>query len=169
MELELNVEGRKAIVKEISRTGNIITVAVDDEIYEVDFLKVGSRDYSIIYKGKSYNIDVVESGNPKLYNVSTFYNTYNVEVVDAESRYMHSREDSGTGHGENIIRSPMPGKIVSVLVKKGDTVEAGQIIIIVSAMKMESEFKAARSGVVTDVLVKEGDTVDSHQVLIVIE
>ncbi len=63
----------------------------------------------------------------------------------------------------------MPGKIVKILVAEGDKVEAGQTVIIVSAMKMESEFKASKAGIVNEIPVKEGDTVDGNQVLVVIE
>lgn len=169
MELEINIDGRKAKVKEISRKGNIITVAVDDDIYEIDLLKVGKRKYSVLYKGKSYSIDVIEDTDPKHYTVHTMYNSYHVEVLDAEAKYMHSREEVETGHGEFIIRSPMPGKVVKVLVNKGDTIEKGQTVVIVSAMKMESEFKAGKAGIVAEVKVKEGDTVDGNQVLVVVE
>ena len=63
----------------------------------------------------------------------------------------------------------MPGKVVKLLVAEGDAVEVGQTVIIVSAMKMESEFKATKAGVVSEIPVAEGDTVDSNQVLVVIE
>ena len=63
----------------------------------------------------------------------------------------------------------MPGKVVRVFVKPGEIVEAGQPLIVLSAMKMESEFKAGQRGVVKEVPVKEGDTVDNDQLLVVIE
>jgi biotin carboxyl carrier protein len=169
MELELKVDGRTARVKELKREGNIITVAVDNKIFEVDLVKVSKRDYSVLYKGKSYNIEVVEGREPKHYSVNTFYFGYDIEVIDAETRYMESREQAGQHNAGSEVRSPMPGKVVKVLVKTGDMVEAGQTVIIVSAMKMESEFKAPKSGVVLEVPVKEGDTVDGNQVLVVIE
>jgi len=169
MELELNLEGRKAIVKELKRDGSQLTISVDDEIFEVDLVKVGPAEYSVLYKGRSYNIEVVPGSEPKHYTVNTFYFTHEIEVVDAESRYIRSRNDVAGGHISNIIRSPMPGKIVKILVTEGDMVEAGQTVIIVSAMKMESEFKAAKPGIVSEIPVKEGDTVDGNQVLVVIE
>jgi len=169
MELELNLEGRKAIVKELKRDGSQLTISVDDEIFEVDLVKVGPAEYSVLYKGRSYNIEVVPGSEPKHYTVNTFYFTHEIEVVDAESRYIRSRNDVAGGHISNIIRSPMPGKIVKILVAEGDIVEAGQTVIIVSAMKMESEFKAAKPGIVSEIPVKEGDTVDGNQVLVVIE
>lgn len=169
MELELNLEGRKAILKEISREGNQLTIAVDDEIFNVDLVKVGPAEYSVLHKGRSFNIEVVPGREPKHYTVNTLYFTNEIEVVDAETRYIRSRENAAGGHISNIIRSPMPGKIVKILVAAGDMVEAGQTIIIVSAMKMESEFKASKAGIVSEIPVAEGDTVDSNQVLVVIE
>ena len=54
-------------------------------------------------------------------------------------------------------------------VKKGDKVKAGETVIIVSAMKMESEYKVKQDRVVKDVKVKEGDTVDGNQPLVIVE
>jgi biotin carboxyl carrier protein len=169
MELELNLDGRKAILKEISREGNQITIAVDEEIFNIDLVKVGPAEYSILYKGKSYNIEVVPGREPKHYTVNTFYFSSEIEIVDAETRYIRSRDSASGGHASNIIRSPMPGKVVKILVSEGDTVAVGQTVIIVSAMKMESEFKATKAGTVSKIAVAEGDTVDSNQVLVEIE
>lgn len=169
MELELTVNDRNAKVRELKREGNILTIAVDDKIYEVDLIKVGKGEYSALYKGKSYNIEVIPKAEPKFYSVNTFYFSYDIEVIDAETRYMRSREDAGAHHGENIIRSPMPGKVVRIPVNVGDVVEKGQTVIIVAAMKMESEFKAAKDGTVVEIPVKEGDTIDGNQVMVVIE
>jgi biotin carboxyl carrier protein len=169
MELELNLNGRKALLKEVSRDGNLYTISVDNKIFNVDLVKVGPAEYSVLYKGHSYNIEVIPGAEPKHYTVNTFYFTNEIEVVDAETRYMRSRDEAAGGHASNIIRSPMPGKIVKILVQEGDTVEAGQTVIIVSAMKMESEFKAAKPGVVSNIAVAEGDTVDGNQIMVEIE
>jgi biotin carboxyl carrier protein len=169
MELELNIEGRKAILNEISREGNQLTISVDDETFNVDLVKVGPAEYSVLYKGRSFNIEIVPGREPKHYTVNTFYFTHEIEVVDAETRYIRSRDNVSDGHVSNIIRSPMPGKIVKILVAEGDTVEVGQTVIIVSAMKMESEFKATKAGIVSLIPVAEGDTVDGNQVLLEIE
>ncbi len=169
MELELRVNNRNAVVKELKRVGNIRTIAVDDEIYEVDVVKVRNQEYSILHNGNSYNIEVVENSEPKHYSVNTFDFKFDVEVFDNESRYMQFRTQSNHNNGDNIIKSPMPGKVVKILVNEGDRVEAGQTVIILSAMKMESEFKAGNDGIVTEISIKEGDSVESNQLLVVIE
>ncbi|MBU2466496.1 MAG: biotin/lipoyl-binding protein, partial [Bacteroidetes bacterium] len=70
---------------------------------------------------------------------------------------------------EHIIASPMPGKVVKVLVKEGDHVKAGETVVVVSAMKMESEYKVKQDRVIKKVLVKEGDTVSGDQPMVIIE
>lgn len=67
------------------------------------------------------------------------------------------------------IWAPMPGKIVDVLVKAGDMVEAGAGALILEAMKMENELRAPRKSTVTSVLVKKGDSVERGQLLVALE
>ena len=63
----------------------------------------------------------------------------------------------------------MPGKVVRVLVAPGDAVEAGQGLVVVEAMKMENELRAAKAGRVVSVSVTEGQSVDAGAVLAVVE
>ena len=72
---------------------------------------------------------------------------------------------SGSG---NAVISPMPGKIVSVKVSKGQQVQAGDVVLILEAMKMEQDIKTNFSGTVNEVLVNAGDTVKKEQALILI-
>jgi len=169
MALEINIDGRTAVVTELKRDGNLVTVQVDDEIYEVDALKVGEGIYSMIYKGKSYNLEMIENGSPRHYTVNSFHNSYQLEVIDAQTRYRLSRSKGDSADSSNTIVSPMPGKVVKIPVKTGESVVAGQTLIIVSAMKMESEFKAKMAGVVKSIHVAEGDTIDANKVLVVVE
>ena len=68
--------------------------------------------------------------------------------------------------GEGVVTSPMPGKILRILVKEGEHVKTGQGLVVLEAMKMENEIPAPKDGVVKRILVKEGDTVDTGQPLI---
>jgi biotin carboxyl carrier protein len=71
--------------------------------------------------------------------------------------------------GAQKIVSPMPGKIVRVLVKTGDQVKAKQGLVVVEAMKMENELRAARDGRVREVSATEGQSVEAGAVLLVVE
>ena len=169
MNLEFKLNNRSAVIKELKREGNIYTISVDDVIYEVDLVKIKNHQYSILHLGKSYNVEVFEKPETKHYSLKTARTDFDIEIIDNESRYMQNRNTNGNDIADSIIRAPMPGRVVSVLVGIGDQVEPGQTVIILSAMKMESEFKAGKAGIVTEIGVKEGDTVDSNQVLVVIE
>ena len=71
--------------------------------------------------------------------------------------------------GEGDILAPMPGSILEIDVKKGESVSKGDILIVLEAMKMENEITAAQSGTVKDIKVRVGDSVDAEDVLLVIE
>jgi len=68
---------------------------------------------------------------------------------------------------ENIV-SPFPGNIIDVLVKVGQSVKAGQCLVMLEAMKMENEIVATRDGVVKQTLVSKGTNVNTDDVLVVI-
>ena len=63
----------------------------------------------------------------------------------------------------------MPGKIVKVLVKPGDAVEARQGVVIVEAMKMENELRSPKAGTVSEVRVAEGASVEAGAILVIVE
>lgn len=120
--------------------------------------------------------------------VNVFHNNEIKEVVYAQERdkyyvqidgkqYIFSKvEDeeeviSGGGESDDIenIIPPMPGTIIKVNVAIGDVVKEGDAVIVVEAMKMETNLYTRISGIVTKVSVKEGDRVDSDTILVVIE
>jgi biotin carboxyl carrier protein len=169
MSLEIKINKRFAKVELLNHDGSRYKIKVDNKVYDLDVIPVDDGLYSILMKGKSFNIEVIRGENIKKSIVNTHWQSFETEVIDAEAKYLMSRGKGALEEGENVIISPMPGKIVSVLVKVGDRVEAGQTAVIISAMKMESEFKSKADGTVKEVYVKEGDTVDGNQVLIVIE
>jgi acetyl-CoA/propionyl-CoA carboxylase biotin carboxyl carrier protein len=76
---------------------------------------------------------------------------------------------AGSGGGTGTISAPMQGTIVKVLVSVGDSVQAGDAVLVLEAMKMENHINAEMSGTVREVRVQEGDTVGTGDVLVVIE
>jgi biotin carboxyl carrier protein len=166
--LEIQIDDRIAEVELIGREGNNFKISIDGKVQNANILMVERGVYSVILNGKSYNVELIESDGPKKYDVNTFYHNYEVEVVDAESKYLKSRK-SDDSHEEAVISSPMPGKIVKIPVKVGDKVKTGDTVVIVSAMKMESEYKVKKDRVIKEIKVKEGDTITANQPLIIIE
>jgi len=166
--LEIKIDDRTAILKLLKKEGNIVTVEVDDRVYDLDMVMVENGVYSVLYNNISYNVELFEKYDYKHFNVNTLYNSYDVEIIDAETKYKRNRTKEEVGDIRKIS-SPMPGKVVKVLVKPGDKIKEGTTVVIVSAMKMESEYKVVKDRIVREVLVKEGDTVDGNQTLVVVE
>ena len=169
MAYEINIENRTAKIELIHRVGNNALIKVDGHKYDLDIVEVENGVFSILYNGHSYNVELIQGESSKKYIVNTFLRTFNIEVIDAETKYISNRKQGMEVEGSNQIASPMPGKIVKIPVTVGETVTAGQTLIVVEAMKMQSEFKATGDKIVHAILVKEGDTVDSHQVMIKLE
>jgi biotin carboxyl carrier protein len=166
---EININGRTAEVQLLHRDGHQVKVSVDGEIYELDLAKVGEGIYSALLNGKSYNIEMVNAGSKRQYTVNTFYNNYDVEVIDPQARYLKNRSGGSQEASGDTIVSPMPGKVMKIMVNEGDQVETGQTVMTISAMKMESEFKAPRNASVKKINVVEGDVVDGNQVMMFFE
>lgn len=166
--LEIQIGERVARVELVGQDGNNLRISVDGKVYDTDILMVERGVYSIILDGRSYNVELIESDGPKKYSVNTIFNSYDVEVLDAESKYLKSRKRVDDLE-DVVISSPMPGKVVRILCKPGDEIKAGETVIIVSAMKMESEYKVRKDRIIKEIKVKEGDTVSANQPLIIIE
>ncbi|MBM3434733.1 MAG: biotin/lipoyl-binding protein [Bacteroidetes bacterium] len=168
MALEINIDGQSVSVELLGKDGDKHQISINGKVYLVDLVMVEKGVYSILYRNKSYNVELANGKTPKSYTISTLYNCYDVDIMDAEAKYLMNRKQDHLGD-TTAISSPMPGKIVKILVKKGDQVKAGETVVIVSAMKMESEYKVKSDRKIKAVLVKEGDTVDGNQPLIIIE
>ncbi|NOY26114.1 MAG: acetyl-CoA carboxylase biotin carboxyl carrier protein subunit [Oligoflexia bacterium] len=87
---------------------------------------------------------------------------HDVEVIDPRRKALRLADASGASG----VKAAMPGRIVRVLVAKGDPVSKGQPVLVVEAMKMENELKAPRDGVVRTLLVASGDLVETGAVLL---
>jgi len=135
----------------------------------LDCNQVEKGIYSILFKGRSYNVELIETDTPKKYSVNTFYHSYDAEIIDAETKYLQARKGGDMDDEQSTIYSPMPGKVVKIEVDLGDEVKKGDTVIIISAMKMESEYKAGKDGTISEIFVTEEDTVKANQALIHID
>lgn len=167
MGYEIKVGDQQSNIELLSSDGNIMEISVDGRDYKVDIVEVEKGIYSIIYDGISYNVELIKKGNNK-YHATTLYNSFDIYVIDAETRYKNSRKKS-EDEDKDFISTPMPGKVVKILVKEGDRVKGGDTVVVVSAMKMESEYKVIKDRLIKKVLVKEGDNIEGDQPLIMLE
>ncbi|MDX2443267.1 MAG: biotin/lipoyl-binding protein [Bacteroidales bacterium] len=167
MEIQLN--DRTAEVKIIEAVGHVLKVEIDGKIHELDYARVGDGIYSFLIDGKSIEMSVSDTAKPKTFEVKHQCYNFKAEIIDSEAKYQKSRKQSSVEDDVKTISSPMPGKVVKIPISIGDKVEAGDTLIVISAMKMESEYKAKSGGVVKEILVEEGSTIDGNQPLITLE
>jgi len=142
--------------------GDNLVVEIDNNRKPVEYKKLDDYLYSVIINGKSHNLAVLKKGK----HIQVFFqgNLFNFETVS-------EREQPSGGHsasGSNQISSPMPSRIVKVLKHVDDKVEEGEGVIVIEAMKMESELKSPLSGTIKEIKVSEGDTVEGKVVLVVL-
>ncbi len=78
------------------------------------------------------------------------------------------KQNDSVPAGASVINAPMPGTILKVNVSKGDAVKKGQVLLILEAMKMENEIKAASDGIVESVNVEKGSSVKVGDLLVAI-
>jgi biotin carboxyl carrier protein len=117
--------------------------------------------YSILLDGRSYDVQIERT--PRHLIAVVDGHRFEIEVHDP--RRWSGRSTQQGGDAVETVAAPMPGKIVRILVAPGDIVESGQGILVVEAMKMQNEMKAARAGRVIRVTVKEGVTVTAGDIL----
>lgn len=126
----------------------------------VEYQKIDNHIYSIILEGKSLCVGALKNGK----RIQIFFEG---DLIELEA--ISERQKSSTAvydSGAQVIISPMPSRVVKVLKKVGDDVQAGEGVVVVEAMKMESELKSNIDGKVTDIKVEEGDAVESGTALV---
>lgn len=164
--MEIHVGNRIAEVELLSKQGNKVSIAIDGITYNIDIAMAERGVCSILYDNKSYNAEIIRSGNDgKHYTVNAHFSTYDVDIVDTEARYLKMKRGDNTQQ-DNKITSPMPGKIVSIPITVGQTLKAGDTCIVIEAMKMQSNYKVTADCTVEQILVEEGQTVNAGQTLI---
>ena len=130
-----------------------------------DVQEISPGLFSVLLNGRSYTVRPL--GGAGRYEAVVDGHSILIELQDPRDA-VTSRQ-AGEQSGRIEVKSAMPGKVVRLLVAQGNSVEQGQSLIVVEAMKMQNELKSSKSGRVLKVNAAEGDTVQAGQVLIVLE
>jgi biotin carboxyl carrier protein len=147
---------------------NHIAAEIDGRHYELE-VRESVGGVLLITDGTTvYRCRVDPKRETGQYDVTLRGRSYEIRIIDPK-RLRSGQDAAGHGHGAAEIVSPMPGKVVRILVAPGDAVEAGAGIIVVEAMKMQNEMKAPKAGVVISINAESGATVSAGDVLAVIE
>lgn len=166
--MEMNIGERTAQIQLLSKEKDLVRISVDDRIYEVNVVVTDNGICSLIHDGRSFSMELSSSDNGRSYTVRQGFNSYEVEIVDAQEKYMRSRRKEDVRQEDTIV-APMPGKIVKILVNPGDQVKEGDTLVVFEAMKMQSNLNVVGDCTIGTILVSEGDSVASGQPLIRLE
>ncbi len=163
------------------------TVAVDGQVLSAKLTKPSADRRVVTVAEKSYEVRIVEGSAEKgeflielggerirvavsaVQKGATFRaggaaSTAAATAAAAKGAAMAAADAAAEG-----VRAPMPGKVVEVFVEAGDKVDAGDVVLILEAMKMENELKSPRKGTIKAVTVKKGDPVAGQQMLVTLE
>jgi acetyl/propionyl-CoA carboxylase alpha subunit len=139
-----NLEGREIEVDAVLARPDVLSLRIGNKAYEVKCERVGSDLHLWV-------------GSVR----------FAAEVRDPRS--LRGRIRATDDHGPKKLTAPMPGKVVRVLAREGETVESGAGILVVEAMKMQNEIKSPKKGTIQKVLVKEGAAVNAGDVLAIVD
>jgi biotin carboxyl carrier protein len=166
-EVDINGKTRTVVLEPVTTTsGTALRATVDGRVQE---LNVTDTDLGLSLQfagGRMLDVAVTEQTPGEW-----FVQLPKVDVTATINgrRFGRGKPHDGAAQGERRVLAPMPGRIVRVLVKAGDTVAAGQALVVVEAMKMENELKSPKAGRVKEVSVAEGTSIEAGRLLVVVE
>ena len=165
MQYEIDIGGRIRQVA-VHRADGAFVVSIDGRETPVDAVRVDGDTWSLLIRGESHEVTVAPGppGGP----LAVGLGPVRVGVSVNGRRRWGRKQDGASGSGPERLAAPMPGKVVKVLAKPGDHVQARQPIVVIEAMKMENELRAARAGTVIEIHAAEGESVDAGTLLAIL-
>jgi biotin carboxyl carrier protein len=157
--------GDRSEVVEITGADGRYRITLGDEVWEVDARSTGPGMYSLLVDGVSYAVDVSARDGVRMVDVAGSSHTVTVEE---QTRHILRTRGGAAGAGGQTLTAPLPGRVTHVAVQVGDAVDAGATLLVIEAMKMENEMKAAAPGTIAEIRVQPGQAVNAGDILIVV-
>ena len=159
--------GKQSRIIELERNSERWKIVLDGHPIEADATEITPDTISVLLEGQTFEFHITPSSDGTL-KLHTGYQEFSAEVADPRA-WRGRRHGALEVEGRQQVAAPMPGKIVRVLVKTGDKVEAGQGLFVVEAMKMQNEIRSPKSGTVERLMATEGQPVNAGEVLAWVE
>jgi acetyl/propionyl-CoA carboxylase alpha subunit len=142
------------------------TGTVNGKSFNWDVSKLNNNLYHIIKDNRSYRVEVLEpaDGKTRLKVNGTVYEAETIDKFDALLKSMGM--EKGGGGKVNELKAPMPGLVLDIHVSPGDSIQKGDKVLVLEAMKMENVIKATADATVASIDVEKGKTVDKNQVMV---
>ena len=167
MQLIVDVEGKKIPVNIEAATAGKIQGTVVEHPFKVEFIQYDNKQLKIMLNGRTETVYCSVNDEQK-----TIINFHGLNFACSRADQLNDTLDYACKEMVNDktkLVSPMPGKVVKINVKEGDSVNEGTIMMVVEAMKMENNIVASGRAKVKKILVTEGQMVDNKMQLIELE
>jgi len=158
------IDGQTFEVDINRRASNVIEAQIGDRKYVLEARAVQPGLYWLNWENRSIEVVVTEKNDGCL--VMLGGRQIMVELGDVRTALRQTHQGQ---QGTVQVRAPMPGKVIRVLVKDGDSVTANQGIVVMEAMKMQNEIKSPKNGIVKKIGVTTGSAVNSGDLLAEVE
>jgi biotin carboxyl carrier protein len=159
--------GKTTHVVDLQKNGDSFKVFLDGQPVDAAVILTAPNAISVILNGAAFEIHIAPSPDGN-YKLQVGPHEFQAEVRDPRA-WRGKKHGAIEVEGRQEILAPMPGKVIRLLVKVGDEVEAGQGLIVVEAMKMQNEIRSPKKGKVERLQAKEGQPVNAGDVLAWIE
>jgi biotin carboxyl carrier protein len=134
-------------------------VTIQDKSYLVEIEDINARPVIVYVDG--IRMEVIPDANP----LGVEGSRHEVPKEARDDASTAARQRSAVRSDVNELTAPLPGTVVEVFVKEGDVIEAGQVVVVIEAMKMKNSIRSTRAGKVAQVLVSPMQTVTHRQAL----
>jgi biotin carboxyl carrier protein len=161
--LDPDPSAQPILVDVVELPSGALEVRVEGRAASVDVVPLASQ---LSVRVDGVVVDLTTEGTPpEIGAVASGHRSY-VRVESERMRAAEHAKRGKSGDGDKVVKSPMPGRVVKVLVAKGDAVQLGQALIVVEAMKMENEIRAKGAATVAEVHVAAGEAVEGSAKLV---
>lgn len=166
MKIELEIDGQ-IIEGEFTLADGAARLTFGGATREAQVSEPEPGMFTIIINDRVYRCALEESPSGV---IEVVVNGKRIPVAARDKKHLRGHTGAGAGASGRVeLSSPMPGKIVRVLLSAGDEVAAHQGVLVVEAMKMQNEVQSPKAGKVAEIKVAEGQTVNAGEVLAVID
>lgn len=151
-----------------TKVNNKYDFTIDDKNAGIDLVEVKQGVFHIIKDKKSYTAEVLKaSKEEKNFIIRVNGNKYTIQLKDKYDDLLKELGiDTSAALKVKEMKAPMPGLVVDVRVKEGDTVKKGDPLVVLQAMKMENILKSPADVTVKKIHIKKDDTIEKNQIMI---
>ena len=145
-----------------------IRVKIENEVYDVEVGDLNTRPVIAKIDGEVFEVwpEETQAKSAQASRAEDLISSTSAPAAPLASPPAASKPAPSAAAGEKVVAAPIPGVVISITVKEGQTVESGDELLILEAMKMKNAIRASRSGTIAAIHVVSGDTVSHGQALL---